>query len=131
MIITNQNDIEKSKKRNIILTFLLSIFLIADFYTLKTILDSNPNNDLIDLSEKLNCFYVIFTILDLLFTFFLFKWKKWAFWGTFTISILTFLLNLYVGVEIITSLFGLAGVILLYALLQLRSKNVSGWKNLE
>ncbi|MDP5202147.1 hypothetical protein [Flavobacterium sp. DG2-3] len=131
MITINQNDIENSKKRNIILTILLSIFLIADFYTLKTILDSNPNNDLIDLSEKLNYFYVIFTILDLLFTFFLFKWKKWAFWGTFTISILTFLLNLYVGVEIITSLFGLAGVILLYALLQLRSKNVSGWKNLE
>lgn len=131
MITINQNDIENSKTRNIILTILLSIFLIADFYTLKTILDSNPNNDLIDLSEKLNYFYVIFTILDLLFTFFLFKWKKWAFWGTFTISILTFLLNLYVGVEIITSLFGLAGVILLYALLQLRSKNVSGWKNLE
>ncbi|MWB92801.1 hypothetical protein GON26_00330 [Flavobacterium sp. GA093] len=131
IIITNQNDIENSKKRNIIVTLLLSLFLLADFYLLKTILDSNPNNDIIDLTEKLNYSYVVFTILDLFFTFFLFKWKKWAFWGTLTISVLTFLLNLYVGVEIITSLFGLSGVILLFALLQLKCKNVSGWKNLE
>ncbi|PTS97898.1 hypothetical protein DBR27_14815, partial [Flavobacterium sp. HMWF030] len=110
---------------------LLSLFLIADFYTLKTILDSNPSNDLIDLAEKINYCYVVFTILDLFFTFFLFKWKKWAFWGTLTISVLTFLLNLYVGVEIITSLFGLGGVILLFVLLQLKTENVSGWKNLE
>lgn len=131
IIIINQNDIENSKKRNIIVTILLSLFLLADFYSLKTILDSNPNNDMIDLTEKLNYYYVVFTILDLFFTFFLFKWKKWAFWGALTISVLTFLLNLYVGVEIITSLFGLSGVILLFALLQLKSENVSGWKNLE
>ncbi len=131
IIITNQNDIENSKKRNILVTILLSLFLLADFYLLKTILDSNPNNDTIDLTEKLNYSYVVFTILDLFFTFFLFKWKKWAFWGTLTISVLTFLLNLYVGVEIITSFFGLSGVILLFALLQLKCENVSGWKNLE
>lgn len=98
---------------------------------MKTILDSNLNNDLIDLDEKLNYCYVVFTILDLCFTFILFKWKKWAFWGTLTTSILTFLLNLYVGVEIITSFLGLSGVVLLFALLQLKSGNVSGWKNLE
>ncbi len=131
IIITNQNDIENFKKRNVMVTILLSLFLIADFYILKTILDSNPNNDSIDLTEKLNYFYVLFTILDLFFTFFLFRWKKWAFWGTLTISVLTVLLNLYVGVDIITSFVGLLGVILLFALLQLKSKNVSGWKNLE
>jgi len=60
IIITNQNDIENFKKRNIIVTILLSLFLIADFYTLKTILDSNPSNDLIDLTEKLNYYYVLF-----------------------------------------------------------------------
>jgi hypothetical protein len=130
IIITNQNDTENSKKRNILVTILLSLFLLADCYSLKTILDSNPNNDLIDLTEKLNYYYIVFTILDLFFTFFLFKWKKWAFWGTLTISILTFLLNLYVGVEVITSLFGLSGVILLFVLLQLKCENVSGWKNL-
>lgn len=129
--ITNHNDLENSKKRNIVVTILLSLFLIADFYSLKTILDSEPNNDLIDLTEKLNYCYVVFTIMDLVFTFFLFKWKKWAFWGTLTISFLTFLLNLYIGIEIITCLSGLSGVILLFTLLQLKSENVSGWKNLE
>ncbi|WP_147298277.1 hypothetical protein [Flavobacterium aquicola] len=98
---------------------------------MKTVLDSNPNNDIIDLTVKLNYCYVVFTILDLFFTFSLFLWKKWAFWGTLAISILTFLLNLYSGVEIIMSFFGLSGVILLFALLQLKCENVSGWKNLE
>lgn len=129
--IINRNDSGNSKKRNLLLTILLSIFLIADLYTLKTILDSNPNNDLIDLTVKVNFCYVVFTILDLIFTISLFKWKKWAFWGTLIISILTFLLNLFVGVEIITSLMGALGVMLLFALLQLKSDNVSGWKNLQ
>ncbi|WP_281631340.1 hypothetical protein [Flavobacterium luteolum] len=128
---TKKSDIENSKKRNIIVTILLSLFLIADFYTLKTILDSNPDNDLIDLAEKINYCYVVFTILDLFFTFFLFKWKKWAFWGTLTISVLTFLLNLYVGIGIIVSFLGLSGVVLLFVMLQLKSGNVSGWRNLE
>lgn len=131
IIITNENDIENYKKRNVIVAILLSLFLAADFYILSTILDSNSNNDVIDLTEKLNYCYVVFTILDLFFTIFLFKWKKWAFWGTLTISVITFLLNLYTGVEIITSLFGLSGIILLFALLQLKCKNVSGWENLE
>lgn len=131
IIITNPDDSVNSKKRNIVVTILLSLFLIADFYTLKTILDSDPNNDVIDLTVEVNYYYVVFTILDLFFMFSLLKWKKWAFWGTLTISILTFLLNLYIGVGIITSFFGLLGVIFLFALLQLKCENVSGWKNLE
>ncbi|EKT3958663.1 hypothetical protein [Flavobacterium psychrophilum] len=126
-----QNNSENSKKRNIIVTILLSIFLISDLYVLKTITDSNPNNDTIDLTEKINYSYVFFTVLDLVFTFFIFKWKKWAFWGTLIISIFTFLLNIYVGVKIIFCFAGLIGILLLFASLQLKSGNVSGWKNLE
>jgi len=131
IIIKNQNSLENSKSRNIFLTILLSLFLLADFYTLKTILDSNPNNDDIDLSFTENYFFVVFTILDLIFTYFIFKWKKWAFWGTLLVSVLTFILNLYIGVEFVFALLGLTGIVLLFSLLQLKSKNISGWKNLE
>jgi hypothetical protein len=131
IIITNPDGSKNSKKRNVFVTILLSIFLIADFYTLKKITDSNPNNDTINLTEKINYFYVFFIILDLVFTFFIFKWKKWAFWGTLTISILTFFLNIYVGVNIIFCIAGLIGLLLLFASLQLKSGNVSGWENLE
>jgi|LakMenE01Jun11ns_1017448.scaffolds.fasta_scaffold9833229_2 hypothetical protein len=131
IIITNPDGSKNSKKRNVLVTILLSIFLIVDFYTLKTITDSNPNNDTINLTEKINYFYVFFIILDLVFTFFIFKWKKWAFWGTLTISILTFFLNIYVGVNIIFCIAGLIGLLLLFASLQLKSGNVSGWENLE
>ena len=131
IIITNPDGSKNSKKRNVLVTILLSIFLIVDFYTLKTITDSNPNNDTINLTEKINYFYVFFIILDLVFTFFIFKWKKWAFWGTLTISILTFFLNIYVGVNIVFCIAGLIGLLLLFASLQLKSGNVSGWENLE
>ena len=131
IIITNPDGSKNSKKRNVFVTILLLIFLIVEFYTLKTITDSNTNNDTIDLTEKINYSYVLFTILDLVFTFFIFKWKKWAFWGTLTISILTFFLNIYVGVNMIFCIAGLIGLLLLFASLQLKSGNVSGWENLE
>ena len=131
MIITLQNHSKNSKKRNILVTILLTLFLIADLYVFKTITDSNLNNDAIDLTNKINYSYVVFTILDLVFTFFLFKWKKWAFWGTLTISILTFFLNIYIGVEILYCFAGLSGILLLFAFLHLKSGNISGWRNLE
>ena len=105
--------------------------MLADFYTLKTILDSNSENDEIDPTYKINYFYLVFTVLDLIFTIFIFRWKKWAFWGTLTVSLLTFLLNLYIQNDLVLSLIGFSGVLLLFALLQLKSKKVSGWKNLE
>ncbi len=126
-----KKNIDNSKRRNILLTILLSVFLLADFYSFKTIIDSNPNNDTIYLTEKINYIYVAFTILDLICSISLFKWKKWGFWGALIISILTFLLNLYVGVELIYCFVGLIGVSLLFAILQLKSGKISGWKNLE
>ena len=129
--IANQNFNYNPKSRNFFLSILLLLFVLADFYTLKTILDSNSENDEIDLTYKINYFYLVFTVLDLIFTIFIFRWKKWAFWGTLTVSLLTFLLNLYIQNDLVLSLIGFSGVLLLFALLQLKSKKVSGWKNLE
>ena len=129
--IANQNFDDNSKSRNFFLSFLLVLFLLADLYTLKTLLDSNSENDEIDLTFKINYFYVILTVLDLIFTIFIFRWKKWAFWGTLTVSVLTILLNLYTENELVLTLIGFSGVLLLFTLLQLKSKKVSGWQNLE
>jgi len=129
--IANQNFDDNSKSRNFFLSILLVLFLLADLYTLKTLLDSNSENDEIDLTFKINYFYVILTVLDLIFTIFIFRWKKWAFWGTLTVSVLTILLNLYTENELVLTLIGFSGVLLLFTLLQLKSKKVSGWQNLE
>lgn len=131
IIINNQNAAESLKSRNIIVTILLSLFIIVDGYTVKSVLDSNPDNDQIDLSEKINYLYLILTIFDLVFRYYILKWQKWAFWGTVLISMLTFCLNLYIGREFIICLLGLPAVVLLFAALQLKSKNISGWRNLE
>ncbi len=131
IVIKNQNLSESFKSRNLIVTILLSLFIMADLYLLKTTLDSDPNNDQLDLTESINYLYLIFTIFDLVFMYFIFQWKKWAFWGMLTISILTLLLNLYIGIELTVCLLGLSAILFLFAALQLKSKNISGWKNLE
>src|SRR5690606_15033909 len=113
IIILSEKNTSK-KKRNIALTALLSVFLMADFYFLMTVIDSNPQNDLTDLGQKINYVFVICTILDLICCIYLFKWKKWAFWGTLIISLIIFFLNLYLGLEFMDSLIGLIGIILLY-----------------
>lgn len=67
----------------------------------------------------------IFGLLNVIFTIFLFKWKKWAFMGYCGLAVITFIMNLSIGVGIIASLFGLLGPIILYLLLK------SKWNLLE
>ena len=131
IIIKNPSLSENTKSRNLILTILLSIFILSDVYLIKSTLDSNPNNDQLDLTQNINLIYLTLTFFDLFFTYFIFRWKKWAFWGTVGISFITFLVNLYNETEILFCLLGLSGILLLYAALQLKSKNISGWNNLE
>ena len=131
IIIKNPSLSENTKSRNLILIILLSIFILSDAYLIKSTLDSNPNNDQLDLAQNINFIYLIFTFFDLFFTYFIFRWKKWAFWGTISVSILTFLGNLYNEIDLIFCFLGFSGILLLYAALQLKSKKVSGWNNLE
>ena len=61
----------------------------------------------------------------------LFNWKKIGFWG-FTISaIITLIINLYIGVGIIQSVWGLAGIAILYVILQIKKDDVDTWTNLD
>ena len=49
----------------------------------------------------------------------LFKWKKWGFWGFLVFSIVALNVNLSIGLGIGPSLFGLLGIVLLYAVLHI------------
>ncbi len=60
----------------------------------------------------------------------LFKWKKWGFWGFVASAVVTFCLNLYIGVELGFALLGLLGVAILYGVLQL-GKEKKAWPQLD
>lgn len=70
-------------------------------------------------------------VLNTVFAVLLFRWKKWAFWGFAITSIITFIINLSIGIGIGQAIFGFAGVAILFGIMQIERNGVSAWKNLE
>jgi hypothetical protein len=60
----------------------------------------------------------------------LFRWKKWGFWGFCVSAVVTFMVNLSIGLGITSLLRGVAGVAFLYGVLQLGNEN-KGWPQLD
>jgi len=73
----------------------------------------------------------ILGIGNVIFAVLLFQWKKLGFWGFVLTSIGALIINFYIGLPIGQSAFGLAGIAILYAILQIKKEDVSGWENLE
>jgi hypothetical protein len=69
-------------------------------------------------------------VLNIAFAIALFNWKKWGFFGFLVTGVATFAQNIYVGVGIPRTLFGLMGVAILYGVLQIGGPK-SGWSQLE
>ena len=69
--------------------------------------------------------------LNLVFAIMLFKWKKWAFWGFAGTSLIAVVINLSQGLSIGNSVLGLAGLAILFGILQIKQDGVSAWDNLE
>ena len=72
----------------------------------------------------------VFSAFNLVCAIALFKWKKWGFWGFVVSGIVAFTVNLEIGLGIGQSLFGLLGIVLLYAVLNI-GKDKKGWPQLE
>jgi hypothetical protein len=73
---------------------------------------------------------VICALLNVVFAFALFKWKRWGFYGFLLTAAAAFAMNLSAGFGIGRSLLGLAGVVILYAVLQIGGAQ-SAWNQLE
>lgn len=69
-------------------------------------------------------------LLNIVFAVALLKWRKWGFFGFCAISAVAFMLNLYAGLGIGQSIFGLLGLAILYAVLQIGGEE-KGWDQLE
>lgn len=70
-------------------------------------------------------------LLNLVFAIMLFRWKKWAFWGFLITSLIAFGINLSLGLGIGQSAMGLLGIIVLYAVFQIKADGRTAWSYLE
>lgn len=61
----------------------------------------------------------------------LFKWMKLGFWGFIITALAAVGINLNLGLGIGQSLMGLIGIIILWAVLQIKQDDVSAWNNLN
>lgn len=71
-------------------------------------------------------------LINILAAVLLFQWKMIGFNIFAGGSLITFVVNLYLGVDVFQSILGLTGIAVLYGLLQIKGKNNrTGWEQLE
>ena len=73
----------------------------------------------------------VLAALNVVFAVLLLTWKKIGFWGFILTSLAAVAINLSLGLGIAQSLIGLLGIVILWAVLQIKQNDVSAWKNLE
>lgn len=73
----------------------------------------------------------ILGIGNAIFSILLLRWMKIGFWGFLVTSIAALIINLSIGLGVLQSIFGLAGVAILYGVLQIKKNNVPAWDNLD
>jgi hypothetical protein len=73
----------------------------------------------------------IAAIANIIFALALFRWKKWGFFGFVASSLVAFGTNIYVGLGVVSSLVGLAGICVLYWVLHMGDASTRAWTRLE
>ena len=131
----NSNEPSKAtKSRHGCVTSLLILIIIGSSLTVFTFLFSvDTYNQYVPqgISTTARILLIILGLLNVIFAIALLKWKKWAFWGFAFTTIAELIIDLSMGLGVIKSIIGLLGIIILYAVLQIKKDNLSGWNNLE
>jgi hypothetical protein len=82
-------------------------------------------------SQSLLMLLAFLTLSNVFFAVMLLRWKKLGFWGFAITSAAAFILNLMIGMGILQSVLGMTGLLILYAILQIKQNDTSTWENLE
>jgi len=130
---TNENP-KVSKQRHGCVTAWLILMIVANSLTAglylfakEMVTKSLPG----DVSTPLIILLGILAIGNVIFSVMLFQWKKLGFWGFVVTGVGAIIINISIGLGIGQSLFGLAGVAILYGVLQIKQGNITAWENLE
>jgi membrane protein YdbS with pleckstrin-like domain len=130
----SDEQISENKSRHGCVTAWLIFMIIANsfmaliyFFFSELVIQNSP----VAISTTMILLLGFIGLLNAVFAVFLLKWKKWAFWGFAGTAVLTLVINLTIGLGVGSALAGLIGIAILYGILQIKSNDVSAWKNLE
>lgn len=130
---TNENP-KVSKQRHGCVTAWLIFLIVANSLTAALYLFAREmvtKNLPGDVSTPMIILLGIFGIANVIFSVLLFQWKKIGFWGFIVTSAGAIVINIIIGLGVGQSLFGLAGVAILYGILQIKQGSVTAWDNLD
>jgi hypothetical protein len=127
-------EMNELKKRHGCLTAWLILMLILNaalalvyLFRAEAIADAHPGG----IPQSLLMALRVLAGLNVVWTVLLLRWKRIGFWGFLVNTIAAFVVNLMIGLGLLSALPGLFGVIVLFLLLQLNAGSRSGWNNLE
>jgi hypothetical protein len=110
----------KKNKRNTLLTTWLIIMLVANILTALFYLFFNSLVASMYPSVAPEIFYVysILSITNSVLVIFLFDYKKWAFFAFCITALIAFVMNLIIGLDLLSTSFGLLGPVILYLIMR-------------
>ena len=112
--------VEKEKKRNTLLNVWLIIMLIANVFSAISYLFFNSllSSAYPYAPSWIFHIYGLLSLINIILVSFLFKWKRWAFYVFCIVTLLALIMNIYIGIEIIASMLGIVGPIILYLIMK-------------
>jgi hypothetical protein len=84
-----------------------------------------------NVSSGLLMLYGIISMAGIIGNILLLCWKKIGFWIFIGISVVSLLLNMVIGLNIVQSLFGLIGIAIMWGVLHIRKNGKTTWEQLE
>tara|TARA_B100001971_G_C17954979_1_gene414473 strand:- start:136 stop:510 length:375 start_codon:yes stop_codon:yes gene_type:complete len=114
------NKLETTRKRGVRLTVWFVFLVIIGLFSVlsNTMFRSSLIQVYPDIPVWAFSVFAVLSLLVAIFTLFLFFWKRCAFYGLLAISVIAFLLNLYVGAGTLNALIGFVVVAILYLLIR-------------
>lgn len=120
------------KQRHGCVTAWFVLMLIANIYTVFTYF---AVRDLFEetYGNKVKLVYILMalSIINLFMIFLLFKWKRAGFYGIVATGLIACFINITLGLPAYTILIGLAGIGILFGILQIQQNGSSAWNQLE
>jgi hypothetical protein len=110
-----------------------SISALANLYfgiNPKLLSNLNTQQGISNVSSATFVVLAIISVLNVTCAVALLRWKKWGFYGILGISVVTFIINLSIGINIVSALMGFIGIAILYGVLNMGGEN-KAWGRLE
>jgi hypothetical protein len=128
----NEETIPETKQRHGCVTAWLILMIVANTLTaLAYLVSDTVRATLPHVPDWIFGIYIMLALANVLAAVWLMRWKKIGFWIFVATGIVAFAMNIYFQISILGSVFGLLGMALLFAVLQIPKNERSAWSNLE